>query len=828
MTRLDNILGSLEKLETQQRCAQRKGVTGSKRVPSPEPGQFPPHALKQFEMDARSGVLRCPLCMHPAKFYVGNDQDGMYSECCNVTAAGCQVFSTQEETRTFAAQDHGDVDKNQARKRTELYTDEDDRAMCLITDNARAEMRLNQVLVWRQFLRGSPPGCVSLSNGQCKRLAILARAACLEWAKLEVARLDETKEEDLEALEAWEEFKGSPVFWFIVLVQQVIAETSDDFTVPTKELAQMLSMDAIHEYLRAFKGTRVHTAENLGNATRARGAAAQAEHLAGAKKTRLARFDELGDTRQKRANKIKFLDELLQASGVLEKGEHQCGTLHERIRAAMPPRVVKDKSKRHMPLWHKTVELHPIVTGLQNANEVELRQRALSNAARARVAEAKRTAELENRAKAAAERIEAYEKHQKEDAKRGEEAAQEAETAEVKHHYSDLESDDDDGEDAEIQSMDLEGEDGGEYDPLAAKVTVERIGLSHEEEMAALEQEERELERQLDPSYDSEEEQGGEESEGEQEEEKELPSLPRLEPLVLPTKEGEQTLVLEEEESDTDDEDEEDATKPAKQKGSTTTPKAAAAAAAASTTAPTTRSAKELDDLIGAGRYDEITAAEWSTLGARKRPKTTKAIPDHKLRNATNAEIKHAPDPVAAWLERAAKRAAHRKKSQAVRERRKAKELAKENRKKIRKATREQRLIDIQRLKEQRRRARELLADQRCENRVNKIQATASGSVVVPIHADDIKPGTLPLKIKQFSAKHTFTEKKQREVKEILEGKRKTTVNWVQCDTCCIWRMLPETHPGWPEGAFFFCHQIDRTCGKRDPADNAKKKQKHK
>tara|TARA_B100001175_G_scaffold314321_1_gene323446 strand:+ start:880 stop:3369 length:2490 start_codon:yes stop_codon:yes gene_type:complete len=822
------------KLDKQQQCARRKGVgVGSKRVPSPEPGEFPPHVLKQFEIDARAGVKRCPLCMQLTQFYVGSDQDGMYSQCCHVTAAGCQVFSTQEETRTFATQDHGDANKNQARKRVELYTDEHDREMCLITDNPKAEMRLNQVLVWRQFVRNSPPGHVSLTDAQCKRLAILARAACLQWAKLDESKLDETKDEDVEALQAWEEFKGSPVFWFIVLVQQVIAESGSDFNVPTEELAHMLSMDAIHEYLSAFKSTRVHTAEKLGNATRAKGAAAQAAYLAADDKTRLARFDPLGDTDFKRINKIKFLDELLQGSGVMKKGLDRCGALHARILSAKPPRVVKDASLRHKPLWEKTVKLKPIVTGLQLANETETRERVLSNAASERVAEAKRIAELERCAFAAMARVANYEAHKKAEAQTA--AATEAEVEQDVTTTSGEDSDDDD----ELSKMDLESEGAHEDydadedamdpdDPLAAKVTIEKMGLTPEEELAELEREERELERKLDPSYDSEED---EEHENEEEEEP-LAPLPRLEPVVVKTKDGEQTLVMEEDESDTDDEGEGEgattacADKSVRASGGAPQKRSAPRSGVGSTADPAVRSGRALDELISAGRYDEITAAEWATVGVRARPKTTKSIPDHKLRRATNAEIKNAPDPVRAWIERAARRAAHKQKSQDVQNRRKAKELAKEDRKAIRKKTREQRLVDIQRLKEERRHARELLADQRCENRVKKIQPMRAGTVAVPIHADDIKPGTFPIKFRQFGAKHTFTEKKQKEIKEILNGERKITVNWVQCDTCRLWRMLPETHPGWPEDQFFFCQQINRTCGKRDPLDSEGKKEK--
>ena len=81
------------------------------------------------------------------------------------------------------------------------------------------------------------------------------KAACTQWAK---------EGGDDAAF-------GSPVFWAIGLVMEMVAQRSAGYTMPTKELCDLVSLEGLHAYFKAHKGQATVTEESEFSATKARG-----------------------------------------------------------------------------------------------------------------------------------------------------------------------------------------------------------------------------------------------------------------------------------------------------------------------------------------------------------------------------------------------------------------------------------------------------------------------------------------------------------------------------------------------------------------------------
>ena len=74
----------------------------------------------------------------------------------------------------------------------------------------------------------------------------LARIACKQWA-----REGGTGENN-----------GSPIIWTIILVREMVARRSSDFTVINSSVQEFLSMEEMHNYLYQFKGDNMRITKN--------------------------------------------------------------------------------------------------------------------------------------------------------------------------------------------------------------------------------------------------------------------------------------------------------------------------------------------------------------------------------------------------------------------------------------------------------------------------------------------------------------------------------------------------------------------------------------
>ena len=92
---------------------------------------------------------------------------------------------------------------------------------------------------------------------------------------------------------------------------EMVAQRSAGYTMPTKELCDLVSLEGLHAYFKAHKGQATVTEESEFSATKARGKGTVGQSSVNEVKRRFARFDELGHGRQ---SKMATLSQLLVRS----------------------------------------------------------------------------------------------------------------------------------------------------------------------------------------------------------------------------------------------------------------------------------------------------------------------------------------------------------------------------------------------------------------------------------------------------------------------------------------------------------------------------------
>ena len=246
---------------------------------------------------------KCLYCSPAAKCMLDEDTDGVWIAQCGIVHT--HFASEDMSARTFAGDTTVDKDK---RTHTSVITDDERRQLVHIVAeqipgaNAHvlwlANTRLNQCTVWLEFVRDERPGSFWLTPSEVKKARLALKAACTQWAK---------EGGDDAAF-------GSPVFWAIGLVMEMVAQRVAGYTMPTQEQCDLVSLEGLHAYFRAHKGQAMVTEESEFGATKARGKGTVGQAAVNEVKRRKARFDELGQGRQ---SKMATLSNLLIRSHVL-------------------------------------------------------------------------------------------------------------------------------------------------------------------------------------------------------------------------------------------------------------------------------------------------------------------------------------------------------------------------------------------------------------------------------------------------------------------------------------------------------------------------------
>jgi len=330
----------------------------------PESQLFEPHELPFLPDRPNPGLAAaamscapnvCAHCNH--RLVLGVDGNALVCEHCGIEAR--TVACEDEETRTFA---DDDPETKSKKKRTEYDKRDSQHAMCTFDERAIADdsvrrvatNRLNQTLVWLQWLRGpGVPGELALTDDEADTFTAVARMACLQWAKESQGRTEDGEGTDAHF--------GSPVFWALALALGVVARRDCGFRVPDQEMVDRFTMTALHVRLGHYKSFAVVTAEKIGNRTQVSGAAYS--RATDDKSKRSARFDSLGDSAA-RKRKLERLNGLIKRSRVWgEQGENPYVIgLAKPVLQDLPPTLL-DLKRKALPPALRMVE--PKVVGLE-------------------------------------------------------------------------------------------------------------------------------------------------------------------------------------------------------------------------------------------------------------------------------------------------------------------------------------------------------------------------------------------------------------------------------------------------------------------------------
>lgn len=252
----------------------------------------------------KPGQMRfCKHCPASVICPLTEDEDGQYVSRCGIVHTS---FASEDmSARNFADDDQKTRDK---RVQTTVMYDEQRRELVHISRSEvgeaarndklwKAGNRLNQSTVWLKFVRDERPGCFWLTESEVTKARLALKAVCTRWVK-----------------EGGEEAQfGSPVFWSIAMILEMVAQRAGGFTMPTPELCELCTMEGLHRLFRSKKGQAMVTDESEFSATKARGQAADAQREVNQVKRRHARFDELGGSRQ---SKLAILSQLIQRAGI--------------------------------------------------------------------------------------------------------------------------------------------------------------------------------------------------------------------------------------------------------------------------------------------------------------------------------------------------------------------------------------------------------------------------------------------------------------------------------------------------------------------------------
>lgn len=252
----------------------------------------------------KPGQMRfCKHCPASDICPLTEDEDGQFVSRCGIVHTS---FASEDvSARNFADDDQKTRDK---RLQSTVMYDEQRRELVHISRSEvgeaarndklwKAGNRLNQSTVWFKFMRDERPGGLWLTESEVTKARLALKAVCTRWVK-----------------EGGDEAQfGSPVFWSIAMILEMVAQRSGGFTMPTPELCELCTMEGLHDLFRKKKGQAMVTDESEFSATRARGQAADAQREVNQVKWRHARFDELGGSRQ---GKLAILSQLIQRAGI--------------------------------------------------------------------------------------------------------------------------------------------------------------------------------------------------------------------------------------------------------------------------------------------------------------------------------------------------------------------------------------------------------------------------------------------------------------------------------------------------------------------------------
>ena len=304
---LDRILSSTTKLHS--------GVANTPDTRLFEPQELAHLPGRLVTSTGPAATQTSNVCEHCGRrLEMGIDHNELVCSECGI--ASRSVACDDEETRTFADDDQETKDK---KKRTESDKRDLQHELCTFDNRAISDdgirriatNRLNQTLVWLRWLRGpGVPGELALNSDEADTFTLVARMACLQWAK-------ESKR-GTEDGEGADRHFGSPVFWAIAIALGVVARRECGFQVQTQAMAQRFTMVRLHERLSDYKSYAVITSEQIGYRTTVHGAAATGAKATDDKTRRKARFDPLGDEKARRA-KLQMLNGLVKRSRVFDK-----------------------------------------------------------------------------------------------------------------------------------------------------------------------------------------------------------------------------------------------------------------------------------------------------------------------------------------------------------------------------------------------------------------------------------------------------------------------------------------------------------------------------
>jgi len=296
MSRLNNILGGMTRVQQvldanpERRMAALGFDYHEPTVPVELNGAQGPHV---------AGKVRfCKYCPARDMCLLTEDEDGVWVSRCGIIHTS---FASEDvSARNFADDDQQTRDR---RVQSTVMYDEQRRELVHISRDAvgeaarndvlwKAGNRLNQTTIWLKFVRDELPGAFYLTESEVTNARLAMKAACTRWAK-----------------EGGDEARfGSPVFWAIAIVLEMVAQRPGGFKMPTPELCELCTLEGLHDFFRSKKGQAMVTDESEFAATKAKGQGRDAQREMNDVKRRHARFDELGDHRQA---KLAVLSQLI-------------------------------------------------------------------------------------------------------------------------------------------------------------------------------------------------------------------------------------------------------------------------------------------------------------------------------------------------------------------------------------------------------------------------------------------------------------------------------------------------------------------------------------
>ena len=246
---------------------------------------------------------KCRYCPPHLKCMLDEDTDGVWIAQCGIVHT--HFASEDMSARTFAGDTTVDKDK---KTHTSVVTDDERRQLVHILPAQvpkdvtkhvlwKANNRLNQCTVWLKFIRSEEVGKFWLTESEVNNARRALHAACTQWAK-----------------EGGNEAGfGSPIFWTIGMIMEMVAQRVRGYTMPTQELCDIVSLDGLFAHFTPYQSQTSVTEESEFGATNAKGKGTVGQAAVNKVVRRNARLDPLGGGRQ---GKMATLSQLLMRSHV--------------------------------------------------------------------------------------------------------------------------------------------------------------------------------------------------------------------------------------------------------------------------------------------------------------------------------------------------------------------------------------------------------------------------------------------------------------------------------------------------------------------------------